>query len=531
MRDFTLNKGGVMYKLFRTKIDLVPDDISLSSFGIRRVLDGEPLDTGRSSTLSTTPFRAEVREKIINVLNNRRGTLGDPLKGFDVYHSGDMPDDVPPDIYEYKSKHSNGKSWKERKKTGHIVMGPYERMTIIQRIVPGELLITRQSASRVTTNWKLFDAFTVIGDRVFLDVERRLFLSGGFTFPRTLDSLEPFYPADAGWDYTANRIGSDLFKTELKYDTNLCTSAIAEANTGSMDLLTTAAELPETMKMIFDGISAIGALFKATKNRELVLSKGYKNRIETIKQRFADKLSKVNNERKGANKYKKTLLEREAQQLKKAQGKALEKEALAFTDAVAGLWMTWRYGIMPNVYSIDDGLDLLANWFTDYVTTRNKEVLSDLIFRVPEQFTGKETWDSTHRITVKRKYVLDGNVSTRLLQVGSANFAVTALELVKKSFVLGWFINLGDLLSAYTAMPVHSQQACSYARKVSLTETYHGPNGCKVNLVVNAYKRDIINPIDHSGLVFDPLITLYRAFDSAAMLWPAVKKNLIHKGK
>lgn len=520
-----------MYKLNRTKENLVPDDISFSSFGIRRVNAGEPLDTGRSSNLSTTPYRQEVIEKVISVLSERRGTMGDPLKGFDVYDSGDMPDPVPFDLYEYKSTHSNGSAWRKRKKTGNIVMGPYERMTIIQRIVPGELLVASQSASRVTTNWKLFDAFTVIGDRVFLDVERRLFMSGGFTFPRTLDSLEPFYPADAGWDYTADRIGRDLFKAEFKYDTGLCTSALAEANKGSMDLLTTAAELPETMKMIFDGISSIGALFKATKNRELVLSKGYKERIIAIKQRYADKLKEINVKRKGANKYKKTLLDREAEQLQRAQGKALEKEALAFTDAVAGVWMTWRYGIMPNVYSIDDGLNLLANWFTDYVTTRDKDVISDLIFRVPSGFTGKDTWDSTHRITVKRKYVLDGNISSRLMQVGSANLAVTALELVKKSFVLGWFINLGDLLSAYTAVPVHSQQACSYARKVSLTETYHGPNGCKVNLVVNAYKRDIINPLDYSGLVFDPLITLYRAFDSAAMLWPAVKKNLIPKGK
>lgn len=493
-----------------------------------RTEEGKPLGYNSYYQVNSSPYEARFHETITSLLHSRRGTIGDPWLGYDELKEG-LPPENHFESATNKSSVSNGEAWRKRETTGRIVMSPMStaQVDILYENSPKAMHWENSNNPGYTSS---LDIGTVINGRWFLGLGRGIFVAARFRWACRDTVYTSVDPRDEGWDISAKEILRDLLSTSLPIDTGLVTETIAAANTGSMDLLTTAAELPETMKSIFDGIGVIGRLFKSASRKELKLSEVYNKKKQRIRDKYDRQLAAVDYARRGANKRKRIILARQEVALKKARSQAYVAEAKSFGDAVTSVWMNYRYNIMPNIYSIDDGLELLAAWHSDYVTSRQKDRMASYTFATPQGFGKPVDVDALNRCVIKRRYVLSGNLSTRLLQLGSANVAVTALELVKRSFVLGWFINLGEVLSAYTAIPVHDEQMSCYSDKIDFSHVFVGPSGSRVNVRISAYRREIINPRDHAGLAWKPEFTLFRAFDSAAMLWPSIKKNLI-KGK
>lgn len=114
-------------------------------------------------------------------------------------------------------------------------------------------------------------------------------------------------------------------------------------------------------------------------------------------------------------------------------------------------WMTYRYGIMPILYSCRDIMKTLDRGSS--VETRNSEVVvpRDLNVSLPGP-------DSTYRRTrAEGDIVIRGCIfqhfssqeMSRLSGLGINPF-VTAWELIPYSFVVDWFINAGDYIAAKT---------------------------------------------------------------------------------
>lgn len=191
--------------------------------------------------------------------------------------------------------------------------------------------------------------------------------------------------------------------------------------------------------------------------------------------------------------------------------------------------MWFRYSLSPNLYLVDDALDALNALHAVFDTSREKTV-ETITFPSVESWSVKTDLRRTHRCMVKRKYVLDTVAPRNWGQVMSANLATTAWELVARSFVVDWFVNVGDFLTA--AMPTdldYLDQVATYSYKDTGFVTFTNSVGGVVEYHVEAYERAVLNPYDNIGLTFEPAINFFRSVDAVAMLWPTVRNEMLRK--
>lgn len=128
------------------------------------------------------------------------------------------------------------------------------------------------------------------------------------------------------------------------------------------------------------------------------------------------------------------------------KGKTVE-----YHDAVTSLWMQYRYAIMPLVYSAQDIKSVIEHRSDLYRTEReyskidlNKEAPRD---RDSCYFYDVVTGSATVRSVGKARY--SSEVNLRLIDSIGSNIATTAWELIPFSFVVDWFLNIGDFLSSH----------------------------------------------------------------------------------
>lgn len=131
-----------------------------------------------------------------------------------------------------------------------------------------------------------------------------------------------------------------------------------------------------------------------------------------------------------------------------------------YSKELAGLWLTYRYGILPLVYDIeghlkafrDKSLEPLrktargkfedSGVFTDLVTTAASSMITNI------QLTEKVSWTRKCRAGVI--YAPSRNLESAL-GLTLSNLPTVAWELTTLSFVADWFFNTGDYLAALTA--------------------------------------------------------------------------------
>lgn len=290
---------------------------------------------------------------------------------------------------------------------------------------------------------------------------------------QTIDRISDVHPYQVGFPQD---IGPSIPSIEI--DKGLITATLAEANAGVYDLLTEIAELPSTLSYLAGVVKS-----SATTIRD------HKKRIDALKK-----------------------------QLAKVTGKTAEKVARKLASA----WLQFRYAIMPLVYSVEDIKETLKSYKRIFAKWKQKSV-SDYSFDIPNwDRTGAAT--STKRCFIKRSFDPEGLVD-QLLGVLNVNPFSTAWELVTLSFVVDWFVNIGEVISAFTMEPDFTGEGSCFSEKIdgSFVFTLPGFNG-KVECSYDSYRRLAINPRDYISLSFQVDMNWKRWLDAIALgLSPSLK--------
>lgn len=268
------------------------------------------------------------------------------------------------------------------------------------------------------------------------------------------------------WD-DVNGLWSQILElVDAPYDRGLITRAVAEANSGTFDLLTELGEMKETIGFVFGLLKSIINL--------------------VIKTRRA------------------------ALQIPKQPGKSMAQIA----DELASLWMQFRYAVMPITYTIDDAIDTIATIVGEYKTFRQGAQTD-----TPVSFNGWTTSSPVQTIDrVYIKYRMDLDVALGGLKTNPFS---TAWELTPLSFVVDWVLNVGDLLSAlYTPSEV-IDSGFQYSRQIRQTVlTFTRPEYTgRIELHLGHYRARSFQPIDHFGLQIDLEMTWKRWLDALSLSW------------
>ena len=158
---------------------------------------------------------------------------------------------------------------------------------------------------------------------------------------------------------------------------------------------------------------------------------------------------------------------RNARELLKSSDKALRK--------LGGVWMAYRYAIMPLVYSYRDIKGLVDDKGITFKTFRSKETVEP----TERQVLGNSSsiWlersvsgTVTVRSTVKAGFDVSGLHSYVMQQV-AFNPLSTLWELIPLSFVLDWAVNVGDYIVANTSLDLSVKRAQCTSVQRSLTES------------------------------------------------------------
>jgi len=145
-------------------------------------------------------------------------------------------------------------------------------------------------------------------------------------------------------------------------------------------------------------------------------------------------------------------------------------------------WMTYRYGIMPLAYSYRDILKSINRGICN--TSRKYQVVQPRPTGVSLPGSGSHyKWTETDgdiriNATVFQYFELRQNASFSSLGL---NPLATAWELIPYSFVLDWFVNVGDYITRRTSLPTSKWcWACISQRSNYRTYTYvHFPEDNK----------------------------------------------------
>jgi len=138
---------------------------------------------------------------------------------------------------------------------------------------------------------------------------------------------------------------------------------------------------------------------------------------------------------------------------------------------IGSSWMTYRYGIMPLVYSFQGVRKVFKRGWLN--TDRGTQVINPapLNFSLPSggyirhDVTGKVIVRSTATSKFSEAQVVH-------LQHIGVNPLVTAWEEIPYSFVIDWFVNVGDYILAKTTADLYSSKMCCTSIRTSKIDTY-----------------------------------------------------------
>lgn len=281
------------------------------------------------------------------------------------------------------------------------------------------------------------------------------------------------HPFDLGWVRHSTAFTSEIVKNSV------VTKALAEAESGSYDLLTEIAELPSTVGFLANIVKRAA---KSTETHKRAIASLYR-------------------------------------QLKTATGKFAEKIA----RKIASAWLAYRYAIMPLMYSIEDIKATLKGYKRVFAKFRAKETSDhDDTHEGFDQITYAQI---EHFCWIKRAYSPEDLVD-QLLGVLKINFFSTAWELVTLSFVVDWFVNIGDVITAFSGNKCFLSQTATASRKISGSSFYSATqnNTVSVEVIPNLYERVLIEPRDYIGLSLQFDMNWKRTLDAIALgLSPSIK--------
>lgn len=416
-----------------------------------------------------------------------------------------VPPPVLPDktFYVDKIKFKNH-DFKKRVSKKEIIMSPYRVGSIYAKYVYGATDVVAPSEGPYKRHndekCGLFDIEKINGTN-YIRMGALDFDVTSHYVPCKRRKISPnVSPYEVGWDDNIfYKIIAQLPSGPNSDVSPLITQVTAEANQGTLDALTAIAEMPETIREIMKLVSDCVRLYKDARKRELWLY----NKVKRIQGLSDSEMSAVNR----AKAVKDTM------------------------DAIADVWLTFRYGIMPNVYLIQDIAKTSQSVGTDFLRFRGQvqsKVKFDPLINLPPDWSCNWHIPVEGRVCIKRSYSIGGAELKDLL---GANLFVTAWELVPLSFVVDWFINIGDAIGALISPSPKWDQGATFSWKISdkpLIFT-HKPSGAQVVANINYYDRAVINPSDYCRLVMDIDLNWKRQLDAFALSWKLLIGNLHRK--
>lgn len=444
------------------------------------------------------------------------------------------PTPTPPDkLFSSKVVLTNNKKFTERQRKGEIVVSNYQRIQCLATYSNGGTPVKTGKTSPKNFNWKsttsrgwapvggnMLDTFYLGNNEIGMYGSfQKLYEEATFS-----DELNPY---QVGWDDSWIEPFLNQLNVDEDIKNRLIMDSLGSANSETVDILTALAELPETVIMCINACKQVLKLFKDARNKELrLLDSAKKTRYELVEKINRINYSSKQEYLKARNNRTKQIIERKRQADVKTARATAKKFLNDITTAIASVWLTFRYGIMPNVYLIEglsksiDDLNVLYRRYSEFERV-------DIDTPDFPGWTRSGTVLVEARAFIKRRYeqLTDWK---RILTSFSANIFVTAWELIPLSFVIDWFINVGTVLSNGFGGNLNGyKEAASFSHKILTSNvTYvHNDTGCSVTLNFKGYKRFVINPRSYNCLQWNPDLDLYRRLDAAALSWNLVLKN------
>lgn len=134
------------------------------------------------------------------------------------------------------------------------------------------------------------------------------------------------------------------------------------------------------------------------------------------------------------------------------RNKVVTLRARGVAKSFASLWLEYSFGWKPMLSSIADSIDVLQHPYPSSLITASAKMHRSWTYRETSDTGGwktKTVTTDTVRKIGARVQISNPNLF-RANQLGFVNPASVAWELVPFSFVVDWFVNVGEFLSSYT---------------------------------------------------------------------------------
>lgn len=339
------------------------------------------------------------------------------------------------------------------------------------------------------------------------------------------------------------------FMNDQDIKNDLIQDCLAKANQGTLDLLTSLAELPETFTSILDGFRTLFRItreakagqFRLFQQRGTLADQKIRRAYSAYTSRYMQRISYANWARGKTGSNLPARYQRwRAQQMANLQsfdrysatkGRRYRAEAAReVADSLAQLELNYRYNISTTIYMLEDiGETYLAmrdNILYECWRVRETDVSS------PTEINGyrfEGTHETQHRVLIKRAF----EIVPKLDQLGRLlmkDILVTGYEMVRIwSIVADWFVTIGPMLRAFRWSEPEKQQVSSYSWRNSLKGTlyYPSPHGeVSVAVELESYRRIIIGPEGFYGIYWKPDVSFWRRLDALSFLWGTISPSV-----
>lgn len=150
-------------------------------------------------------------------------------------------------------------------------------------------------------------------------------------------------------------------------------------------------------------------------------------------------------------------------------------KGLGLNDTAA-IWLTFRYGLMPILYTWKDINEILEKVAKNpvFVTHRATRLIQPGPLHARPSFGHYAYQRGSIKVrgVVKKKYDA-GDTAQLLMDMIGVNPIRTAVELIPLSFVLNWFINLGNVLGSFVSLDLATETRCCVSVKCDFTTEYY----------------------------------------------------------
>lgn len=468
----------------------------------------------------------------LSLWDSRKSISGPTVQSMDMGYSYGNPPSVkqPPPTEITLRENTKNNNYQARLRKGEIIVSPCHFMTLT---IQPTLGLKSDVASYIGTvemtgmynGVSIFESIGLqvvyhptTGTRYVKDPQKDLWYWFNIVY-RFTDNIANITesPPVVDWDL--------VLQSQYQQDPQLIQQVTSRVYSLSVDLLTSLAEAPETVNFVYDALKAAS---NAIVNHKSILKKlaalFIRNR-KTILEALAEELKDIDKMRPGDQRQARKQNRLRAQARKKC-ARALKREAINNTSRVANAWLTFRYVIMPNYYLIKDIIDARKNLGKEFIRDQVSKFETRALPVIPGA-TVTGSLSIRHRawcgVRLKVYSPLD-----ELLGVVQVNPFLTAWELIPLSFVVDWFVGVGDALSVLSPPKGLDNQANSYSFKTEDKLTISWSNGSSYYVERSDYRVFVNHTTDFVGLHSNVQINWQRVLDAGALLWSISLRKRLH---